>query len=105
FANGGNQNIPFPGDLWKVFRLGMADCDRSIVVEQKHRNRFADNITPANHDSIAAFNRNIAATKDFNHASWRTWNKPRSLRGEVANIHGMKAIDILLRGNRQQNLF
>src|SRR6266571_663615 len=48
-ADGGHQDIGAPADTRQIARLGVADGDGGMVVEQQHGHRFTHDIAATNH--------------------------------------------------------
>ena len=99
-ADGGDEDVGLAGDGAEVARLGVADCDGRVLVQQEHGGGLAHNVTAADDDGVLAGDGNLAALEDFNHAGGRAGRERGTAGLETAGVDGMKAVDILGRRDR-----
>ncbi len=100
-SHGGDDNIARPTNPGQIARLGVADGDRGILVEQQHGNGFPHDVAAAHHHRVLPLYGNAAALQDLNAACRGAGHQARTLSGKIADIHGMEAIHIFFRRNRQ----
>ena len=82
----------------------MADRDRGIAVEQQHRDGLANDVAAPDHHRFGAGDGNPAAFQNFDDADGRTRHQAGTLGREIADVHGMKSVHVLLRRHREQHL-
>ena len=64
-ADGGHQNVGAAADPRQVARLGVADRDGRVLVQQQHGNRLADDVAAAHHHRFRAGDRDIRCASGF----------------------------------------
>ena len=102
-ADGRHQDVGLAAHGGKVGRLGVADGDRGVLVQQQQGHGLADDVAAAHHHGALAGDGNPVALQQFEDARRRAGARSRQSGHEVAHVAGMEAVDIFLRSDRQQD--
>jgi hypothetical protein len=94
FAHGRDDNIGATHEFREISRFGVADGDRSVCVHEKESHGLADDVAAPQNDRVGALDRNLVALKNFHASGGSAGDESRTIGNELAEIDGMKAIDV-----------
>jgi hypothetical protein len=94
FAHGRDDNIGATHEFREISRFGVADSDRSVCVHEKESHGLADDVAAAQNDRVGALDRNLVAPKNFHASGGSAGDESRAIGNELAEIDGMKAINV-----------
>ena len=81
----------------------MTDGDGGVLIQQQHGYRLADNVAASDDHGFLSGNRNRAALQNLHDSGRGAWDEAWTLRGKVAHVHGMEAVNVFGGIDRQQN--
>jgi hypothetical protein len=109
FADGGDEHVGLAGDRRQVGGLRVADGDggvgaRPCVCSGEQGDGFADDEAAAEDDDVFAGKVHAAAREQFHDAGGRAGDEARVvLLCELAEVEGVEAVDILVRGDAAED--
>ncbi len=103
FAHGGNENVGATNNFGKIARFRMTDGDGSVGVHQQKGHGLADDVTATEHDGVGAFDRDLIAAKNLHAAGGGAGDESGAIGDELAEIHGMEAVNVFVRRDRFEN--
>ena len=72
-------------------------------MQQQQRGGFADDVAAADDDCALAGDGDLAAPQDLDQPGGRTGDRPRPLRHQRPHVEGVKAVDVFLGRNFEQD--
>ena len=93
-ADGGHQNLGLAAHRSQVGRLGMANGDGGVLMQQQQRDGLTHDIAAAHHDGALTRDGDAAALQDLDDAGGRAGTGPRQACGEPADVARVESIDI-----------
>lgn len=102
-ANGGDQDVATAADRRQIAGAGVADGYSGVGVGEEHGQGAADDVTASDDDRFLTFDGDVGATKDFHASGGGAGDEAGTLGAEIADVDGMEAIDILLRGDGEED--
>ena len=94
-ADGGDENIGRAREILRIARFRVANGDGGVGVHQQQRHGLADDVAAADDHGVCAFDGNCAAAQNFHHAKRSARDEAGATLDELADVDGMKAVDVL----------
>ena len=102
-ANGGDEDVSATADGGEIFCARVADGDGGVGIGEEHGEGLADDVTASDDYRFLALGGDIGAAEDL-HASERgARDKAGALGAEIADVDGVKSIDVLLRRDGEED--
>jgi hypothetical protein len=100
-TNGGDDNISPLEVLLKILCLRMADSNGGVGISQKVADRATNNVASAYDNGVLAGEVDTSLLQQDHDTFGCAWDKERltATLGQLANVAGAEAIDVLLIGN------
>lgn len=105
FAHGGDEDVGAANDFGKIACFGMANGNGGVGMHQQKRHGLADNVAATEHDGVGAFDGNLIAAKNLHAAGRSAGDDAGAIGDELAEIHGMEAVDVFRRINGFKDAF
>src|SRR6185437_8805954 len=102
--NGRDEDVRLTANFSQVARLGMANGDGGIMVQQQQSHGLADHKASSDYHRAAACYWNVASEQDLHYSGWSAGHQGRTPCYQISHVDRMEAVHILLRRDRQQDL-
>src|SRR2546426_7624926 len=97
--NSTNQNVRGPRNLRQILSLRMGHRNRRVPVEEQHGKGPAHKRAPVHNHSSVASKRDLVMLEKLDYAFRRARDQTLDPRRQLASVHRMQTVNILVRNN------